>query len=301
LHDVYLQLAGKLAGGRKTRRATVVVVRYCSTPVRASEWVVIVYAGYLFVCAQVTPAGTGGRNRVRAECLLTALVVSVVAWSWPATPPHVVGAVRNWAPLAYVLALYWMPSHLLLPIDARAQRRLTDFDDRWAVHLIAAAARAPRWFVELLELAYLLCYPLLPAGFLVLALLTSDDRATERYWTAVVIAAALSYGWLPWIRTHPPRQFEAAIPGPSSAIRRLNDLVLHNASVQLNTFPSGHTATSTAAALAVVAGSAGAGAFFCVMLVLIAAACVVRRYHFLADVLTGAIAGAVGFAASLAI
>ena len=74
--------------------------------------------------------------------------------------------------------------------------------------------------------------------------------------------------------------------------------MLHNASVQLNTFPSGHTATSTAAALAVVAGTAGAGALFCVMLVLIAVACVVRRYHFLADVLAGGIAGIVAFAAS---
>jgi hypothetical protein len=269
--------------------------------VRASEWVVIVYAGYLFVCAQVTPAGTPGRGRVSLECLLTALGVVAVASLWPSTPPHVVGAVRNWAPLVYVLALYWMPSHLVLPIDASAQRRLTAFDDRWAAPLIGLVARAPRALVELLELAYLLCYPLLPAGFLVLALLASDDRATERYWTAVVIAAALSYGWLPWIRTHPPRQFEAAIPGPPSAIRRLNDLVLHNASVQLNTFPSGHTATSTAAALAVLAGSAGAGALFCVMLVLIATACVVRRYHFLADVLTGGVAGVVAFAASRAL
>lgn len=262
---------------------------------RANEWVVIAYAAYLLVCARATPAGTQGRNRVSIECLLTALAVGIVAWLWPSTPPHEVGAVRNWAPLAYVLALYWMPAHLVLPIDARAQRRLTAFDDRWAVDLVAAVARAPRWLVELLELAYLLCYPLLPAGFIVLAVLTSDDRAVDGYWTSVVIAAALSYGWLPWIRTHPPRQLESAIPGPSSAIRRLNDLVLHNASVQLNTFPSGHTATSTAAALAVVAGSAGAGAVFCVMLVLIAVACVVRRYHFLADVLAGGVVGVVAF------
>ena len=41
--------------------------------------------------------------------------------------------------------------------------------------------------------------------------------------------------------------------------------------------------------------------FACVMLVLIAAACVVRRYHFLADVLTGGVAGVVAFAASRAL
>ena len=141
-------------------------------------------------------------------------------------------------------------------------------------------------------------FPGNPAGFVVLALLSPNGEATARYWTAVLIAAALSYGWLPWIRTEPPRHLEAGLPGPASAVRRVNDLVLHNASVQLNTFPSGHTATSTAAALAVAAGSAGAGAVFCVMLVLIATACLVRRYHYLADVITGGIAGVMGFALS---
>ena len=187
-------------------------VPYCATPVRANEWVVIVYASYLFVCAQVTPAGTRGRNRVSAVSHGARCQRCRVVLDGDTAAP--LGAVRNWAPLAAVLVLYWMPAHLVLPIDANAQQRLTAFDDRWAVPLVGAAARAPRWVVELLELAYLLCYPLLPAGFVVVALLTADDRAVDAYWTAVVLAAALSCGWLPWIRTHPPRQLRPRFPGP---------------------------------------------------------------------------------------
>jgi membrane-associated phospholipid phosphatase len=66
-----------------------------------------------------------------------------------------------------------------------------------------------------------------------------------------VIAAALSYDGCPAIRTQPSaavarRRFRSLVR--DSQAERI--LVLHNASVQLNTFPSGHTATSTAAALA---------------------------------------------------
>jgi membrane-associated phospholipid phosphatase len=266
--------------------------------VRPSEWVVVAYAGYLLVVSMVAPSTTSGRRRVGIESALTAVTAIAVAELWPTTPPHVVAAVRNWAPLVYVLALYWIPAHLTRALDEKAQQRLAAIDHVWAAGLIDIAARAPRWVVEVLELAYLLCYPLLPAGFLVVALSTGDDRAVNAYWTSVTLAAALSYGWLPWIRTYPPRHTERAIPGPLSAIRRLNDLVLHRASVQLNTFPSGHAATATAAALAVAVDVPPAGVLFLPVVVLIGLACVVRRYHFLADVVVGVVVGVVSYSAA---
>jgi len=277
----------------------VVAVRLWSDlSVRPSEWVVVAYAGYLLVVAMVARSATGGRRRVGIESVLTGLTVVAVAQLWPTTPPHLVAAVRNWAPLAYVLTLYWMPAHLTRAVDRHAQQRLAGIDRAWALGLINTAARAPRWVVEVLELAYLFCYPLLPAGFLVVALSTASDRGVEAYWTAVTLAAALSYGWLPWVRTHPPRHTEEAIPGPRSAVRRLNDLVLHRASVQLNTFPSGHAATATAAAMAVATDVPQAGLVFFPMVVLIGLACVVRRYHFLADVAVGVVVGVVAYSAA---
>jgi membrane-associated phospholipid phosphatase len=266
--------------------------------VRTSESIVVAYAGYLLAVALLVRPGTRASRRVVAECLATALAVIATAWIWTGTAPHLMTEVRNWLPLAYVLALYWMPAHLSLPVDMRAQQQLIAFDHRWALPLIGVAARAPRWSVELLEGMYLLCYPMLPAGFLVLATATADADVAERYWISVVMAAALSYGCLPWIRTYPPRHLEARVPGRTSAIRTVNDFVLHRASVQLNTFPSGHVATATAASLAVIADTAWAGAIFAVVAVLIGVACVVRRYHYLADVLGGGVVGVVSFLAS---
>jgi hypothetical protein len=53
-----------------------------------------------------------------------------------------------------------------------------------------------------------------------------------------------------------------------------------------------------ATALAVTADVPAAGVWFVVLAVAIALACIAGRYHYLADVLSGAAAGALGFAIS---
>ena len=65
--------------------------------------------------------------------------------------------------------------------------------------------------------------------------------------------------------------------------------VLNRASVQWNTFPSGHTAASLATALAVAGDIPVAGVVFGVVAVSIAAGSVVGRYHYAADALAGAV------------
>jgi membrane-associated phospholipid phosphatase len=150
--------------------------------------------------------------------------------------------------------------------------------------------------VELLELAYLSCYPMLPAGFAIVYWHGSPAEA-DRFWTAVFVAGALSYGVLPWVRTRPPRQLHGAPPGRSS-VRLLNEAVLHRASVQFNTFPSGHVATAVATALAATAAVPVAGVWLLPLALAIAVACIAGRYHYLADVLTGAAAGVLAFALS---
>jgi membrane-associated phospholipid phosphatase len=180
--------------------------------------------------------------------------------------------------------------------DPAAERVLSAFDRRWAASLSAVLERASLWLIELLELAYLCCYPLLPAGFAVIYW-RGEPAAAERFWTAVFAAAALSYGVLPWIRTRPPRQLYGAPPRRSS-IRQLNEVLLRRASVQLNTFPSGHVSTAVATALAVSADVPAAGVGFVVLALAIAVACIAGRYHYLADVLTGAAVGVLAFVLS---
>jgi undecaprenyl-diphosphatase len=64
--------------------------------------------------------------------------------------------------------------------------------------------------------------------------------------------------------------------------------VLDRASVQWNTFPSGHAAASLAAALAVGADMPIAGMAIASIAISIAVGSVVGRYHYAADALTGA-------------
>jgi undecaprenyl-diphosphatase len=88
---------------------------------------------------------------------------------------------------------------------------------------------------------------------------------------------------------------------PSGPVRRLNLRVLGLASVQLNTFPSGHAAGSLATALAVGAHLPSAGVPLGLLALAISIASVVGRYHYAADALAGAALALLGFLISRAV
>ena len=106
------------------------------------------------------------------------------------------------------------------------------------------------------------------------------------------------YGVLPWVPTRPPRAIEGAPRQSSGLVRRINLQVLGVASVQLNTFPSGHAAASLATALAVGARLPLAGVLLGVLALAIAIGSVVGRYHYAADALAGAALALIGFVIS---
>jgi membrane-associated phospholipid phosphatase len=147
-----------------------------------------------------------------------------------------------------------------------------------------------------MELAYALCYPLVPVG---MACLYAGGAATEatRYWTAVLLSGALSYGMLPWLPTRSPRETSGE-PASMPVMRSVNLRVLRRGSVRWNTFPSGHVATSLAAALAVGVPLPWTGAALGVLALGIAVAAVVGRYHYGADVVAGVGVGLAAFAVS---
>jgi membrane-associated phospholipid phosphatase len=106
------------------------------------------------------------------------------------------------------------------------------------------------------------------------------------------------YGVLPWLPTRPPRAVEGAPVRPSGLVKRLNLLVLGVASVQLNTFPSGHVAASLATALAVWASLPLAGLALGLLAVAITLGSVFGRYHYAADAVAGVALALIGFAIS---
>jgi membrane-associated phospholipid phosphatase len=194
-------------------------------------------------------------------------------------------------PLVYLLLGYWLPALIVREPNVRFERRLLDIDSRlFGPDGLARFERsAPRPVIEYLELAYLLCYAVVPAGFVWLLLAGHGADAIDRFWSIVLLASFLCYGLLPWLPTRAPRAIEASRGAGRSSIRRVNMAVLDRASVQWNTFPSGHTAASVATALAVAAEMPLAGLVLGVVAVSIAAGSVVGRYHYASDAVAGAL------------
>lgn len=200
-------------------------------------------------------------------------------------------------PLIYLLVGYWLPALLVRSPNLRFERRLLDVDHTlFGIDGLACfERRAPRVVREYLELSYLLCYAVVPAGYAILEASGHDVETIDRFWSCVLLASFICYGLLPWLPTRAPRAIESTRDTARSSIRRLNLLVLNRASVQWNTFPSGHTAASLATALAVGAYVPAAGIVLGLVALSIAVASVAGRYHYAADAIGGAAAAVLAF------
>lgn len=206
-------------------------------------------------------------------------------------------------PFVYLLAGYWLPALLVREPNTGFEQRLLDVDRTLfgPRGLERFEQRAPLALVEYLELAYLLCYAVVPAGFACLLLAGYPAGALDTFWLVVLLAAFGCYGVLPWLPTRAPRAIEPPGRQMRSSIRKVNLAVLNRASVQWNTFPSGHTAASLATALAVGIHMPLAGVVLGVVAVSIAAGSIVGRYHYAADAIIGAAVAVLAFVTATAV
>jgi hypothetical protein len=240
--------------------------------------------GYFVALAAATRrARTDEAHRRRAMrlAILTAGAVVIFAYLLPA-------GVRAWMPITYLVLGYWIPA-ILMPSkpDAAFEAWLRQTDADWGV----GALRVPAWIRHQLELAYLFCYPLVPAAFAVVWTL-GGDADIERFWLATLLAGYACYATVPWLASRPPRLL-APSGDPGGAVAALNLRVLRRVSHQLTTFPSGHVAVATAAALTIWPVSRPAGLLLAVVAAGIAAGAVAGRYHFAVDVALGVVVGVV--------
>ena len=235
------------------------------------EWVAVAYFVGLSLAAGVCRLPRQRRLVTSATGMAIALVVAVVA----ATGSDVL---RAWAPHMYLVAGYWLPA-MLAPRPAVATRF-----ERWLVRIDAdfmlrAAPAAP---AQVTELAYLLCYPLIPAAFTVVWA-RGDAADVTRFWVAVLVSGYACYASLPWLVSRPPRLRDQ--DGRSAnQVGEINVFVLRRVSHELNTFPSGHVAVSCAAAAMLAAVSPAMALVFGVITMLIAVGAVTGRYHYVTDV-----------------
>jgi PAP2 superfamily protein len=186
-------------------------------------------------------------------------------------------------PPILLLAGYWISGRLFVAPKPDQERVLQALDDRLRVPMIAHVI--PRPLAEILELAYVGVYPLLPAALVVHLYLTSDP-SPERFWSVVLITDYICFVVLAWVQTRPPRALEAAEPWRST-IRSFNLRLVGATSIQVNTFPSGHAAEALVAALLVLDAPAPIVLLMFLNVLAISAGAVLGRYHYAADALAG--------------
>ena len=238
-----------------------------------------VFFVYVAACAALVP----GLPRARRSLAAAVSVLGVVVvWFLHLLPHHVL--VHEWvSPPLLLLLAYWVSGLLFVAPMPGMERALWDFD-RW-LRVDERAARLPRGLAELLELAYLGVYPLIPLA-LAIHLTGSPSPDADWFWSVVLVTDFICFLFLPWIQTRPPRVFAGTAPW-RSAIRRLNLHVLRRGSIQVNTFPSGHTAEAVGVALVVSEGAWPAALGVWATAALVSAGAVLGRYHYAADAIAG--------------
>jgi membrane-associated phospholipid phosphatase len=234
---------------------------------------------YVLVVALTRP---GMRVPARRRTGLAAGGGLLVALSSAGLPPHPV--LHGWIlPPLLLLLGYWTSGLLFVAPMPRVERILEGADR--ALRIPALAARTPRPLAELLELAYAGVYPIIPVA-LVLHLVYTPGGEADRFWSVVLLTDFICFGMLPWIQTRPPRAVETGEPWRSS-VRALNLRILGTASIDVNTFPSGHAAEALAVTLLVLGAPWSVVAVMAVVALAISTGAVFGRYHYALDVLAG--------------
>jgi len=200
---------------------------------------------------------------------------------------------RLWAAHAYFALLYWVPGVLARGAPSGAfEAWLRRSNVRWEQR----AEALPLAVRTTAEFTYLLCYPALPAGFVVVWLHSSD--AASRYVLTVLVTAFACFAPLPWLISRPPGKPSgpATVSEPRRASRgrgdtpmaAVNRVVLSHVSHGMNTFPSGHVAVCAAAAWRAADADPVAGVVMALVAVGVAVGAVTGRHHYAVDVAAGA-------------
>jgi membrane-associated phospholipid phosphatase len=259
-------------------------MRYRSL-VRSFEWIASLYFAYLIVACWWPPLTAGRRAFVIAAAALSDGAVWMIAHAAPAV-------VREWAPLAYILAGYFLSGFLFATPSLEIESWLMRWDRRLLGDPATRFVPWPRALVASLELIYMGCFLLIPAGLAIL-MYAGHVALVDRYWTLVMGAEFAAFAPLAFIQTRPPWALERKPELADPAIHRLAAQMVQHLTIRVNTFPSGHAAGSLAVALAVIGALPGPGVLLLLLAVAICIACVVGRYHYIVDIVAGVAVAAV--------
>jgi membrane-associated phospholipid phosphatase len=265
---------------------------------RMSEWIQVVFALVLAVAAWITGLTSHPlplRRRWIVTSLATAAITIVTIGRFSAyflSLDHR-PILRDSLTVALFLVPYWQTGQFFLRPNLKIQDRLLAFD-RWLLPGIAATSGTERTAIGfLLEVAYLLCYPLVPLSLLTVYIAGLRGKV-DSFWFVVLVSTYICYAVTPFVPAFPPRSLIGDQTDPSAPAkdtnkgRTFNRWILKRGSIHAISFPSAHVASAFAIALVFLRYSLSLGVIFLVVAVLISLGAVVGRYHYALDVLLGA-------------
>jgi len=259
-----------------------------ASAVRSSEWIGVVYFAYLAIASWLGTRATIRRLQVAVTSLAMCAAIAIIA-------RRASTSVRDWAPFASIGAGYYVSGWLFATPSIRFEAWLLEWDRRLLGDPTRRFALWPGWLLAYLDIVYTGCFLLLPAGFAALWARGHQSLA-DRYWSMVAIAELGSFGALAFVQSRPPWALERPPALPDSTIHTAAAHIVREFTTGANTFPSGHVAGSFAIALALLPVEPMAGGLFLVFAASIALACVIGRYHYVVDLLAGALLAVVAAA-----
>ena len=257
---------------------------------RVAESINLFYFASLAALAWIRPLASHRRRRAVEIGIAGIALATSAQFIDVLLPLAAVDVVRDWLPTVLIPLAYWQTGHFFQKANVDFQEKLARLDERLLKFFFGRPVEQWResWIGVYLEFVYVFCYPFLPLGIGVLY--ASQMRGhCERYWMVVLPATYFCYALLPFVQTVPPRVLARQEGGSgTNKVRDLNLWVLRHTSIQVNTFPSAHVASSMAASCVLLELLPAAGIVFLGMAVSIAAGAVLGRYHYAADAVLGA-------------
>ncbi len=246
---------------------------------RSSEWLSFVYFGAMTALAWLRPLSASRRAQISAIGVSMGLAILLLARIGTAVA-------RDWAPVAFILAGYYLSGRFFVSPSPALERWLMAWDWRLLGDPTTRFSRWPRPLLAYLEIIYMGCFLLMPAGFAALAV-TGRTALADHYWTMVTGAELGAFAPLGLIQTRPPWLIERRAAQPDRAVHRLASQMVRHLTIRANTFPSGHVAGSLAVAFALLGPMPWTGTGLLLLACSISVACVVGRYHYVIDGLAG--------------
>jgi len=256
-----------------------------------SERLAFTYFGALIVLSWARPLTLARRARISAIAATMCAAILALPWSG--------NAIRAAASFPLILIGYYASGLFFVAPTRRFESWLIAWDRRLLGDPTTRFVHWPGAILAFLDIIYMGCFLLVPAGLAAVAL-AGEWRLLDRYWTMVMGAEFGAFLPLTIVQARPPWAIEHepalrdrdGVPNAAAAlgwpaIHRLAARFVREVTIRANTFPSGHAAGSLAVALAVIGALPVAGFIFLFLALSICLACIVGRYHYVLDVLSG--------------